>query len=326
MAILVTGGAGYIGSHTLIELIEKGEEVVVIDNLSKGHKEAVQGGTFYQGDLRNDEFLDEVFKKNDIEAVIHFAADSLVGESVADPLKYYNNNVLGTVKLLSKMKETGANKMVFSSTAAVYGEPENIPILEDDKTIPTNPYGETKLAVEKALKWFKNAYGIKYVSLRYFNAAGAHISGKIGEDHNPETHLIPLVLQVALGKREEIKIFGDDYNTFDGSCIRDYIHITDLANAHILAVERLRNKKESAIYNLGNSKGFSVKEVIEVAREVTGKEIKQVIGERRTGDPAVLVASSERIKRELGWKPNFGELRNIVETAWKWHVEHPKGF
>ena len=326
MAILVTGGAGYIGSHTLIELIEKGEEVVVIDNLSKGHKEAVQGGTFYQGDLRNDEFLDEVFKKNDIEAVIHFAADSLVGESVADPLKYYNNNVLGTVKLLSKMKETGANKIVFSSTASVYGEPENIPILEDDKTIPTNPYGETKLAVEKALKWFKNAYGIKYVSLRYFNAAGAHISGKIGEDHNPETHLIPLVLQVALGKREEIKIFGDDYNTFDGSCIRDYIHITDLANAHILAVERLRNKKESAIYNLGNSKGFSVKEVIEVAREVTGKEIKQVIGERRTGDPAVLVASSERIKRELGWKPNFGELRNIVETAWKWHVEHPKGF
>ena len=326
MAILVTGGAGYIGSHTVLELIEKGEKVIVIDNLSKGHKEAVQGGTFYQGDLRNDEFLDEVFKKNDIEAVIHFAADSLVGESVDDPLKYYNNNVLGTVRLLLKMKETGVKKIVFSSTAAVYGEPENIPILEDDKTIPTNPYGETKLAVEKALKWSDIAYGIKYVSLRYFNAAGAHISGKIGEDHNPETHLIPLVLQVALGKREEIKIFGDDYNTVDGSCIRDYIHVTDLANAHILAVERLRNTKESAIYNLGNGKGFSVKEVIKVAREVTDKEIKQVISKRRSGDPVVLVASSEKIKRELGWNPNFGELRNIVETAWKWHIGHPKGF
>ncbi|MBZ4646330.1 MAG: UDP-glucose 4-epimerase [Petroclostridium sp.] len=326
MAILVTGGAGYIGSHTVAELIDANEEVVVLDNLQKGHKAAVLGGKLYQGDLRDDEFLDKVFKENEIESVIHFAADSLVGESVGEPLKYYNNNVVSTLKLLTKMKECGVNRIVFSSTAATYGEPENIPILETDKTQPTNPYGETKLAVEKALKWADNAYGIKYASLRYFNAAGAHISGKIGEDHSPESHLIPIILQVALGKREAISIFGDDYNTPDGSCIRDYIHVTDLAQAHILALKKLRNGGNSDVYNLGNGTGFSVKEVVEIAREVTGINIKAVIAARRPGDPAILVASSERIQRELNWQPKYNDLRTIIETAWNWHKNHPNGF
>jgi len=326
MAVLVTGGAGYIGSHTVIELIEEKEEVVVIDNLQKGHKGAVLGGRFYEGDLRDEEFLQKVFSENEIESVIHFAADSLVGESVQDPLKYYNNNVVSTLKLLTKMKEFGVKRIVFSSTAATYGEPENIPILETDRTLPTNPYGETKLAVEKALKWFDRAYGIKYASLRYFNAAGAHISGKIGEDHNPETHLIPIVLQAALGKREVVKIFGDDYNTPDGTCIRDYIHVSDLAQAHILALKKLRNGGESDIYNLGNGKGFSVKEVIDVARQVTGVNIRAEIAERRPGDPAVLVASSEKIQKELNWNPKYNELSTIIETAWNWHKNNPDGF
>lgn len=326
MAILVTGGAGYIGSHTVAELLEAKESVVIIDNMQKGHRGAVLGGSFYEGDLRDEEFLDNVFKTNDIEAVIHFAADSLVGESVAQPLKYYNNNVVSTLKLLGKMKEYGINKIVFSSTAATYGEPENIPILETDRTLPTNPYGETKLAVEKALKWADNAYGIKYVSLRYFNAAGAHISGKIGEDHSPESHLIPIILQAALGKREYISIFGDDYDTPDGTCIRDYIHVTDLAQAHILALKKLRDGGDSSIYNLGNGKGFSVKEVVELAREVTGINIKAIVGERRPGDPAVLVASSDRIKKDLNWDPKYNDLRTIIETAWNWHKNHPKGF
>jgi len=326
MAVLVAGGAGYIGSHTVAELLELSEDVVVVDNLQTGHRAAVLGGKFYQGDLRDDEFLDAVFKENEIEAVIHFAANSLVGESVAEPLKYYNNNVGSTLKLLGKMKEYGVNKIVFSSTAATYGEPENIPILETDKTEPTNPYGETKLAVEKALKWADNAYGIKYAVLRYFNAAGAHISGKIGEDHNPESHLIPIILQVALGKREAIHIFGDDYNTPDGTCIRDYIHVTDLAQAHILALNNLRSGGNSNIYNLGNGKGFSVKEVVEIAREVTGCTIKAVISARRPGDPATLVASSEKIQKELHWEPKYNDLRTIIETAWNWHKNHPNGF
>lgn len=326
MAILVTGGAGYIGSHTAVELLDQDEEVVIVDNLQKGHKGAILGGKFYEGDLRDDAFLDKVFTENDIEAVIHFAADSLVGESVVEPLKYYNNNVVSTLKLLSKMKEHGVNKIVFSSTAATYGEPESIPILESDKNNPTNPYGETKLAVEKALKWANNAYGIKSVSLRYFNAAGAHISGKIGEDHTPESHLIPIILQVALGKREAISIFGDDYETPDGSCIRDYIHVTDLAQAHILALKKLRNGGDSAVYNLGNGKGFSVKEVIEIAREVTGEKIKAVVADRRPGDPAILIASSDKIQKELNWQPKYNDLRTIMETAWNWHKNHPNGF
>lgn len=326
MAVLVCGGAGYIGSHTVAELLARGEEVVVADNLQKGHKQAVMGGRLMIGDLRDGGFMDKVFTENDIEAVIQFAADSLVGESVGDPLKYYNNNVVSTLCLLTKMKEYGVNKIVFSSTAATYGEPESIPILESDRTEPTNPYGETKLAVEKALKWADNAYGIKYTALRYFNAAGAHISGKIGEDHTPETHLIPIVLQTALGQREHIGIFGDDYKTEDGTCVRDYIHVTDLSDAHILALDKMRKTNTSGTYNLGNGKGFSVKEVIELAREVTGQPIPEKIEKRRAGDPAVLVASSERAQRELGWKPRYNDLRTIISTAWEWHKNHPNGY
>lgn len=326
MAILVPGGAGYIGSHTVAELLDAGESVVVVDNLQTGHKNAVLGGKFYAGDLRDDEFLDKVFKENDIEAVIHFAADSLVGESVTEPLKYYNNNVVSTLRLLGKMRETGVNKIVFSSTAATYGEPENTPILETDRTFPTNPYGETKLAVEKALKWADKAYGIKSVCLRYFNAAGAHRSGSIGEDHTPESHLIPIILQVALGKREQISIFGEDYPTPDGSCIRDYIHVTDLAQAHILALKKLKEGGDSNIYNLGNGVGFSVKEVVEIAREVTGINIKAVVAERRLGDPAILIATSEKIQRELKWDPKYNDLKTIIASAWKWHKNNPDGF
>lgn len=326
MSILVTGGAGYIGSHTVMELLEEKEDVVIVDNLQKGHKGAIKGGRFYHGDLRDDAFLKKVFSDNEIEEVIHFAADSLVGESVKEPLKYYNNNVVSTLRLLGMMKEYGVKRLVFSSTAATYGEPENIPILETDRTMPSNPYGETKLAVEKALKWADDAYGIKYASLRYFNAAGAHISGEIGEDHKPETHLIPIVLEAALGRRDSIQIFGDDYDTPDGSCIRDYIHVTDLAAAHILALKSLRDGGESRIYNLGNGKGFSVREVVRIAREVTGIKIKETIAPRRAGDPAVLVASSEKIRNELNWKPRYDDLSVIIDTAWQWHKNHPYGY
>lgn len=327
MAILVCGGAGYIGSHTVAELLDKGEDVVVVDNLQKGHKQAVlEGAKLYVGDLRDENFMDGVYTDNKIEAVIDFAADSLVGESVVEPLKYYENNVYATICLLKTMKKHGVDKIVFSSTAATYGEPENIPIEEHDKTEPKNPYGETKLAVEKMLKWSDNAYGIKHVVLRYFNACGAHISGKIGEDHNPESHLIPLILQVPLGKREKIYVFGDDYKTEDGTCVRDYIHVTDLADAHILAVDKLRKDGTSATYNLGSGNGFSVKEVIDVARKVTGHPIPAEIAERRAGDPAVLIASSDRIKEELGWSPKYEDLNIIMETAWKWHKNHPEGY
>ncbi len=326
MAVLVTGGAGYIGSHTVTELIEKKEDVIIVDNLERGHKEAVLGGKLIVGDLRDKEFLKKLFIENDIDSVIHFAAYIEVGESVSDPLKFYNNNVISTLNLLTAMNEAGIKKIVFSSTAATYGEPENIPILETDKTFPTNPYGETKLSVEKALKWASLSYGIKYVALRYFNACGAHKSGLIGEDHNPETHLIPLVIQAALGKREEIKIFGNDYNTPDGTCVRDYIHVTDLAQAHLLALEELRKGSSSATYNLGNGKGFSVREVIDIVRRVTGKPIKEVLSPRRSGDPAVLVASSEKIKNELNWLPQYSNLADIVETAWNWHKSHPFGY
>lgn len=326
MSVLVTGGAGYIGSHTVLEFLEASEEVVIVDSLEKGHKEAVLGGKLYCGNLRDEEFLDKVFSENEIEAIVHFAAYSLVGESTVDPLKYYNNNVVGSLRLIGKMKQYGVKNIVFSSTAATYGEPENIPIRETDNTYPTNPYGETKLSVEKALKWADKAYGLKYVSLRYFNAAGAHPSGKIGEDHNPETHLIPIVLQVASGKRDRISIFGNDYNTPDGTCIRDYIHVTDLARAHVLALKYLRNGGESNTYNLGNGQGFSVNEVINIAREVTGEKIDAVMSDRRPGDPAILVASSEKIKKELQWQPEYDNLHTIIETAWNWHKAHPDGY
>lgn len=325
--ILVCGGAGYIGSHTVYELIDRGEEVVIVDNLQTGHRGAIHPkAKFYKGDIRDIDFLDKVFSENDIEVVIHFAANSLVGESMENPLKYYDNNVYGTQVLLEAMNKHDVNKIVFSSTAAVYGEPDNIPILETDKTEPTNAYGETKLAMEKMMKWADIAYGIKYISLRYFNVAGAHVSGEIGEDHSPETHLIPLVLQVPLGKREYISIFGEDYDTHDGTCIRDYIHVTDLADAHILAVEKLRSGSESTVYNLGNGNGFTVKEIIEAAKRVAGYPIPAVVGERRVGDPAKLVASSEKAKKELGWKPKFTNVEDIIASAWKWHKNNPYGF
>lgn len=326
MAILVCGGAGYIGSHTAYELYKKGEDVIVVDNLITGHKKAVLGGKLYVGDLRDSEFMDKVFEENDIEAVIDFAAFSLVGESVSKPLEYYENNVYGTMCLLKKLVKYGVKKIVFSSTAATYGEPERIPIKEEDSTVPTNPYGETKLAVEKMLKWCDNAYGIKYVVLRYFNVAGADVSGMIGEDHNPETHLIPLILQVPLGKRDCINVFGDDYETKDGTCIRDYIHVTDLADAHILALDKLRRDNSSATYNLGNGEGFTVNEVIDAARRVTGHPIPAKVVARRPGDPAKLVASSEKIIKELGWNPQHDTLEEIIDTAWKWHKSHPNGF
>ena len=326
MAVLITGGAGYIGSHTVAEFLAHGEEVVVLDNLRQGHRAAVADSVFYEGDIRDQSLLHQIFTNHDIEAVIHFAANSLVGESVEKPLQYYENNVVGTHALVKAMLEHGVKKIVFSSTAAVYGEPQHIPIREDDPTVPANPYGETKLAIERMLRWCDQAYGLKSVSLRYFNAAGAHPEGKIGEDHHPETHLIPIILQVALGQREVIKIFGDDYNTPDGTCIRDYIHVMDLANAHWLALEYLRQGGASTAYNLGNGTGFSVKEVIEAARRVTGHPIPTETASRRAGDPAVLVASSERIHRELGWKPKYQDLDGMIETAWKWHQVHPQGY
>ena len=327
MRVLVCGGAGYIGSHAVARLIEQGNDVIVVDNLQKGHREAVwPGAKLCVGDLRDSEFLDRVFSENRIEAVMHFAADSLVGESVEEPLKYYENNVYGTLCLLKAMRKHGVDKIVFSSTAATYGEPENIPILEEDRTFPTNPYGETKLAVEKMLKWADRAYGIKHVVLRYFNVAGAHESGRIGEDHSPETHLIPIILQVALGKREKIYIFGDDYDTHDGTCIRDYIHVTDLVDAHILAIKKLESESESNIYNLGNGSGFTVKEVIESARKITGHSIPAELAPRRAGDPAKLVASSKKAMSELGWEPKYNSLEKIIETAWSWHKNMPDGY
>ena len=327
MTILVLGGAGYIGSHTVYALIEKGVDVVVIDNLETGHIEAVhEKARFYKGDIRDRAFVDSVLDKEKIDAVIHFAANSLVGERMVNPLKYYDNNVNGTKVLLQSMVAHGLDKIVFSSTAATYGEPEKVPILETDRTEPTNTYGETKLAMEKMFKWTDRAHGLKYVSLRYFNACGAHVSGKIGEAHSPETHLIPLILQVPLGQREYISIFGDDYDTSDGTCIRDYIHVTDLAQAHILAVDYLMKGNESNIFNLGNGVGFTVKEVIDTARKVTGHEIPAKIAERRAGDPARLIASSDKARQVLLWKPEHADLEEIISTAWNWHKNHPNGY
>ena len=327
MRLLVLGGAGYIGSHTALELIKKGHEVVVVDNLVTGYVKAVpEKATFYQGDIRDFDFLDDLFKKEKIDAVIHFAAFSLVGESVTNPLKYYDNNLYGTKVLLDAMIKNDIKKIVFSSTAATYGEPENIPILETDRTCPTNPYGETKLAMEKMFHWASKAHGLSYVSLRYFNACGADATGQIGEAHNPESHLIPLVLQVPNGKRESVSIYGTDYDTPDGTCIRDYIHVTDLAEAHILAVEYLAKGGESNIFNLGNGVGYSVREVIETARRVTGHPIPATEVPRRAGDPARLVASGEKAKNILGWEPKIKQLNEIVESAWKWHKAHPEGY
>lgn len=326
MNVLVCGGAGYIGSHMVAELLENNHKVVVLDSLVKGHKEALLGGKLYVGDLRDRKILDKVFTENKIDAVIDFAAFSLVGESMTEPLKYFNNNVYGTISLLEAMRDYNVKYIVFSSTAATYGEPEVVPITENSKTIPTNAYGESKLLVEKILRWCDHAYGIKYTTLRYFNAAGAHISGKIGEDHSPETHLIPIILDVALGNREKIMMFGDDYDTKDGTCVRDYIHVSDLASAHSLALKRLMNGGDSAIYNLGNGTGFTVKEMVEIARKVTGHTIPAEVAERRAGDPAVLIASSKKAMEELGWKPKYADVETIISTAWNWHKNHPNGY
>ena len=321
MKILVLGGAGYIGSHTVYELVEQGHQVVIIDNLETGHMEAVHPqAAFYKADLRNRIELDEVLNvEKGIDAVIHFAANSLVGESMTDPLKYYDNNLCGTKVLLEALVAHGITKVVFSSTAATYGEPLRTPIEENDLTIPTNPYGETKLAMERMFYWTSQAHNLNYVSLRYFNACGAHKSGKIGEDHHPETHLIPLILQVPSGERDVIQIFGTDYPTKDGTCVRDYIHVTDLARAHILAVKYLFKENKNETFNLGNGIGFSVQEVIEVARKVTQHPIRVELGKRRAGDPAILVASSEKAQKVLGWKPQYNDLYSIIETAWEWH-------
>lgn len=327
MKVLVLGGAGYIGSHTVFELIDAGAEVVVVDNLETGHIEAIHPkAKFYQGDLRERSFVDSVFEKEEVDAVIHFAANSLVGESMVDPLKYYDNNVCGTKVLLESMVAHDVERIVFSSTAATYGEPERIPIMESDRTEPTNTYGETKLSMEKMFKWTAKAHNLRFVSLRYFNACGAHTGGTIGEAHSPETHLIPLILQVPNSQREAITIFGEDYDTKDGTCIRDYIHVTDLAQAHIRAVEYLMKGNESNIFNLGNGVGFTVREVIETARKVTGHPIPAIVAERRAGDPARLIASSEKARTILEWKPEYADLETIIQSAWNWHQNHPDGF
>jgi len=327
MSILVLGGAGYIGSHAVYQLLDKGYKVVVVDSLQTGHQEAIHPkASFYQGDIRDKGFLREVFSKEQIEGVIHFAANSIVGESMTNPIKYFNNNVYGTQVLLEVMNEFAVKHIVFSSTAATYGEPEQVPITEDMPTNPTNAYGETKLTMEKIMKWCDIAYGIKFVSLRYFNVAGSRTSGEIGEDHDPETHLIPLVLQVALKKRECITVFGDDYQTPDGTCIRDYIHVEDLIEAHILAMDYLKKQGESNIFNLGSSQGFSVKEIIEAARTVTTHAIPAKMGQRRAGDPSTLIASSEKAKRILGWQPKRTSIQQIISDAWKWHQSHVNGY
>ncbi len=327
MSILVVGGAGYIGSHAVHQLHDRGEKVVIIDNLETGNKQAIHANaSFYEGDIRDIDFLRSVFASESIDAVIHFAANSLVGESMENPLKYYDNNVHGTQMLLEAMVEYNVKNIVFSSTAATYGEPDTVPITEDMATTPANPYGETKLAMERMIEWADKAYGIKYVSLRYFNVAGARQTGEIGEDHDPETHLIPIILQAALNKRPSVTIYGDDYNTPDGTCIRDYIHVEDLIDAHLLALKYLQQGGKSEIFNLGSSQGFSVKELVDTARSITGKEIPAVIGPRRAGDPSTLIASSTKAREILGWNPARTSIEEIMKDAWNWHLTHPDGY
>lgn len=328
MSVLVLGGAGYIGSHTVDRLVDQGQDVVVVDSLVTGHRAAINDkAKFYQGDLADQDFMRKVFAENpEIDAVIHFAAYSLVAESMKKPLKYFDNNTAGMIKLLEVMNEFDIKNIVFSSTAATYGIPEKMPIMESDPQDPINPYGESKLMMEKIMRWADEAYGTKFVALRYFNVAGAKPDGSIGEDHGPETHLIPIVLQVAQGKRDKLQIFGDDYNTPDGTNVRDYVHPFDLADAHILAVDYLRKGNESNAFNLGSSTGFSNLEIVEAARKVTGKEIPAEIAPRRGGDPDSLIASSDKAREILGWKPQFDNIERIIETAWAWHSSHPNGY
>ena len=324
MRVLVTGGAGYIGSTITEVLLDSGHEVVVYDNLQKGHAAAVaEGAAFIEADLADGEAIRTALGDHSIEAVVHMAADSLVGESVAHPEKYYWNNMVAGLSLLEAMLYCQVKRLVFSSTAAVYGEPSRQPICEADPVCPTNPYGETKLAFERALYWYENAYGLRYVSLRYFNAAGATV--RCGESHEPETHLIPLVLQTSQGKRQAVEVYGDDYPTRDGTCVRDYIHVLDLARAHELALGVLAER--SAIYNLGcGGRGYTVREVIETASAVTGVPVPAKVVPRRPGDPAVLIASSEKITKELDWRPQLQDLRLIIESAWRWMSAHPDGY
>lgn len=325
LSVLVTGGAGYIGSVAVEMLADAGYNVVVFDNLIKGHKGAIDPrATFVEGDIADLPLLERTLKEHRVDAVMHFAAHSLVGESMENATKYFTNNVSASVTLVEAMIRAGTRMLVFSSSAATYGMPRSSPIRETDPTAPINPYGESKLLFEKMLRWFDEVHGVRFVSLRYFNAAGA--SEKYGEVHDPETHIIPIVLQVALGQRPQVQIYGGDYETPDGTAVRDYIHVIDLAQAHVLALEWLAKGGESQVFNLGNGSGFSVQEVIETARRVTGHEIPAQVGPRRAGDPPVLVASSEAIISKLGWKPKYAELEDIIGTAWKWHQRHAMGY
>jgi UDP-glucose 4-epimerase len=325
MRILVTGGAGYIGSHTVALLRSHGHEVSVLDNLSTGHRAAVPPGCLIQCDLADASAVEHALRERRTEAVVHFAASCYVGESVQDPAKYYRNNIVGTLSLLDAMRSVGVNRIVFSSTCATYGVPLQVPITEDEPAKPVNPYGFTKLAIEQALIDYGSAYGLGAIALRYFNASGASSSGALGEDHDPETHLIPLVLQTALGQRRSVQVFGTDYPTSDGTCIRDYIHVEDLANAHLLAIDKVRPGSFQA-FNLGTGRGYSVREVIEISRKITGQSIAVVEGPRRAGDPPELVAAAGKARRELGWMPQHVTLGTIVQTAWDWHRKNPHGY
>ena len=325
MRILVTGGAGYIGSHTVKLLLARGHAVTVYDNLSHGHRQAVPADALVVGDLRDADHLDHVLVVNRVEAVIHFAAFCYVGESVTDPAKYYQNNLINSATLLDRCRRHKVQRFVFSSTCATYGVPTAVPITEGEKQLPINPYGNTKLAFERMLADYAPAYGLGFAALRYFNASGAAADGSIGEDHDPETHLIPIVLQVALGQRPHVEVYGTDYPTPDGTCVRDYIHVDDLATAHLLALERIEPGR-GAFYNVGIGRGYSVREVIRTCEEVTGKTIPVKEGPRRPGDPPALVAAGDKVRRELGWQPRYTELRPIVETAWNWHRTHPNGY
>ena len=323
--ILVTGGAGYIGSHVVKELLHQNDTPIVFDNLQTGHRNAPMDALLIEGDLSDQRKLKETFQSYPIDTVMHLAADCLVGESVQNPVKYFNNNVRNSLKLIEMMEAFEVKKIVFSSSAAVYGEPKTIPIGEDHPCLPTNPYGETKWIFEKVLQAFHDGGKLNFISLRYFNAAGADPEGRFGEDHSPETHLIPLVIKAALDGAS-VPVFGTDYPTPDGTCIRDYIHVTDLAHAHMLALRKLDQERISGIYNLGNGNGFSVREVIETVRKISGREVASLDSSRRPGDPARLVASSEKIKEELGWIPRYPDLETIVKTAYHWHRKHPKGY
>jgi len=326
MKVLVTGGAGYIGSHVVDMLIDRGYEVVVYDNLYTGHQEAVhKKAAFYKGDLLDRARLAEVFAAHKFDGILHFASHTLVGESMEKPWLYLRANVVAGSNLLDEAAQQGVKRFILSSTANLFDDPERIPIVAEERIVPGSPYGESKYMIERQLHWMDRIYGLKYCCLRYFNASGAHPMGHIGEDHTPEYHLIPIILQVALGQREKLTIFGDDYPTPDGTCIRDYIHVIDLAEAHILALEALADG-QSRKYNLGNGKGYSIMEVLQTARDITGHPIPATVGARRPGDPATLIADSTRIMQELGWHPEFGSLRQIIETAWNWHRSHPKGY